>query len=84
MEKLVEAMPRQKELRFRDVVELCREHCLFLRLIGEDDEDFDKGKKNIFSRILTKFENRVFASGATFRVQRPSKNVAVFYVECPT
>ena len=84
MEKLVEAMPHQKELRFRDVVELCREHCLFLRLIGEDDEDFDKGKKNIFSRILTKFENRFFASGATFRVQRPSKNVAVFYVERPT
>ena len=84
MEKLVEAMPRQKELRFLDVVDLCREHSLFLRLIGEDDEDFDKGKKNIFSRILTKFDNRFFASGATFRVQRRSKNVAVFYVERPT
>jgi hypothetical protein len=84
MEKLVEVMPPHKELRFLDVVDLCRERSLFLRLIGEDNEDFERGKKNIFSRILTKFDNRIFATGATFRVQRRSKNVAVFYAEYPT
>jgi hypothetical protein len=81
MEKLVRVMPARRELRFPDVVDLCREHGFFLRLVGEDDEDFDRGRKNIFARILTKFNARLFASGIVFHIQRRSKDVSVFYVE---
>jgi hypothetical protein len=85
MEKLVWVMAAHKgELRFHDVVALCREHVLFHRLVGEDEDGFDRGKKNIFSRLLTRFADRIFASGATFRAQRRSKDVSVFYVEHPT
>ena len=79
MEKLVDVLAARKgELRFPEIVDLCREHSLFARLVGEDDDDLDRGKKNVFSRILSKFDGRIFATGATFRVQRRSKNVVRF------
>jgi hypothetical protein len=81
METLVEKMPRKKDLRFPEIVDLCREYSLFDRLVGESDEDFDKGKKNILGRIFTKFDGRIFASQSTFHVQRPSKNVTIYYVK---
>ena len=89
MEKLVSVMHPMRELRFGDLVDLCREHALFTGLVGEDDQDFDRGKKNIFSKILTKFNGRIFTTadpkifptGAVFHVQRRSKDVKVFYVD---
>jgi hypothetical protein len=81
MEILVEKMPRKKEFRFPEIVDLCREYSIFPRLVGEDDEEFDKGKKNILGRIFTKFDDRIFASGVTFHVHRRSKDVSIFYVE---
>lgn len=84
MTKLIAAMPRHKEFRFHDLVDLCREQGLFIRLVGtnnDDDEDFDRGKKNILARIFTRFDDRLFAGGVVFRIQRPSKHVSVFYVE---
>ena len=85
MFKLVAAMPRPKELRFQDLVELCRAHGLFTRILGTntdeavEDEESKRGQKNKFSRILTKFDNRIFPEGLTFHVDRSSKNPA-FYV----
>ena len=85
MFKLVAAMPRPKELRFQDLVELCREHGLFTRILGTnndeavEDEELKRGQKNKLSRILTKFDNRIFPEGLTFHVDRSSKNPA-FYV----
>jgi hypothetical protein len=64
MTKLISAMPRNKEFRFHDLVDLCREHGLFIRFVGtnnDDDEDFDRGKKNILARIFTRFDARLFA-----------------------
>src|SRR4029077_3526313 len=85
IEKLVDILAALKgELRFPEIIDLCREHSLFARLVGEDDDDLDRGKKNIFSRILSKFDGRIFAAGTTFRVQRRSKNVSVFYAERTT
>ena len=77
-------MPLNHEFRFTELVGFCREHALFARLVGEDDEDFDRGKKNILGRIFTRFDNRIFPTGRIFRAQRPSKHVTVFYVEQPT
>ena len=81
IEKLVELIPLQRDLRFCDLVELCRKHSLFARLVGEDDEEFDKGKKNILARIFTKFDRRIFRSGRIFHVDRQTKDVTVFYVQ---
>ena len=56
--KSVAAMPRRKELRFRDLVELCREHGLFTRILETnndddvEDEELDRGQKNKLSRII--------------------------------
>jgi hypothetical protein len=36
IEKLVELMSLQRDLRFHDLVELCRKYSLFVRLVGED------------------------------------------------
>ena len=82
MEKLVELLAQRKtQVRFHELVELCREHCLFARVLGEGDEELDRGNKNIFSRILSRFDARLFAGESIFRVSRPSKNMAFFYVE---
>ena len=81
MEKLVRAMPLDRELRFIDIVDLCRAHGLFTRLVAMGGEDFEPGKKNIFSRILTKFNARLFTPGIEFCVQRRSKDVSVFYTK---
>jgi hypothetical protein len=47
---------------------------------GDEGEEA-RGKKNILSRIFTKFNGRIFPGNWTFRVSRPSKDVSVFYVE---
>jgi hypothetical protein len=71
------------ELRFANVVDLCHELGLFTRLIGdgEDDEALGRKERSIFGKILARFDGRIFASGGTFRIQRRSKNVSVFYVD---
>ena len=84
MAKLVSAMAKKnRELRFADVVDLCHELGLFARIIGdgEDAEPLARKERAIFSRILARFDRRIFASGATFRIQRRSKDVSVYYVD---
>ena len=81
IEKLVALLPLNHEIRFPELVGFCREHTLFTRLVGEDDEDFDRGKKNILGRIFTRFDNRIFPDGRIFRTHRRSKDVSIFYVE---
>ena len=86
MEKLVAALTERHlndDLKFGEIVALCRELTLFPRLVGEEDEDSDRAraKRNQFSRILTKFKDRLFSTGATFRIPDRSKNSKVFYVE---
>ena len=84
IEKIVALMPLNHEFRFPELVGFCREHALFTRLVGEDDEDFDRGKKNILGRIFTRFDNRILPSGRIFRTHRRSKDVSIFYVEQST
>ena len=86
MAKLAASMAtRKREFRFADLIDLCHELGLFTRLIGdgEDPEPLARKERTIFSRILSKFNGRIFASGVTFRIQRRSKDVCVYYVDCP-
>ena len=41
----------------------------------------DPGTKNIFSRILSRFDGRLFTGVGIFHASRPTKHVAFFYVE---
>ena len=44
MEKLIELLAQRKtQVRFHELVELRREHCLFTRVLGEGDEELDRG-----------------------------------------
>ena len=84
MAKLTAAIATKKgELRFADVVDLCHELGLFAKLIGdgEDSEPLGRKERSIFSRILSRFDGRIFASGVIFRIQRRSKDVSIFYVD---
>jgi hypothetical protein len=84
MAKLVSAMAKiNRELRFADVVDLCHELGFFARVIGdgEDTEPLGRKERAIFSKILARFDGRIFASGGTFRIQRRSKDVSSYYVE---
>jgi hypothetical protein len=86
MAKLAASMATKKrEFRFPDLIDLCHELGLFTRLIGdgEDREPLARRERTIFSRILSKFDGRIFSSGVTFRIQRRSKDVCVYYVDCP-
>ena len=78
MAKLVAAMAKiARELRFADLVDLCHELGLFVRIIGDgqDTEPLGRKERSIFSKILAKFDRRIFASGATFRIQHRSKDI---------
>ena len=82
MEKLARLLAeRATYLSFSGLVDLCRRNDLFIRLVGEDDQDFDRGKKNVFSRILSRFSGRRFAGIGTFHAERPSKDTTRFYVD---
>ncbi len=82
MKNLVELLAlRKTQIRFPDIVELCQEHSLFTRLVGEGDEELDPGTKNIFSRILSRVDGRLFTGVGIFHASRPTKHVALFYVE---
>ena len=85
MQRLVAAMAerhRKQDLKFIQIVELCRELRAFSRLVGEQEEDdLDRAKRNILSRIFTKFDGRIFPGGVTFRISGSTKNTKAFYVE---
>src|SRR6476661_116825 len=62
MAKLAASMATKKrEFRFPDLIDLCHELGLFIRLIGdgEDREPLARRERTIFSRILSKFDGRI-------------------------
>ena len=89
MERLVEILcANGGQIKFNELVKLCREHGLFIRLLGEEEEEdsqqrtLDPGNRNIFGRILKKFDGRIFQGDVVFhRIPRGGKHSPYFYAE---
>jgi hypothetical protein len=85
MGRLVSVMAerhKKQDLKPAAIYELCREIGAFERLVGsEDDDDLDAGKRNILSRIFTRFDGRLFSCGHTFRIYgKGNKHSRAYYV----
>ena len=71
MQRLVSAMAerhKRQDLKPAAIYDLCREIGAFPQLVGDEETDMDNGKRNILSRIFSRFDGRVFPAGHTFRI----------------
>ena len=75
MEKLVALMAKTgAEFRFSELVELCWEHGLFSRILGDSDahdgepSNLERKDKVRFGKLLTRFEGRLFPPDLKFHV----------------
>ncbi|MGA3266365.1 MAG: hypothetical protein ABSE16_06050 [Verrucomicrobiota bacterium] len=59
MRTLVSAMAEKPvAIAFSELVDLAREHGLFVNIIGIDDGDLDRGQKSALGRLLARYDRR--------------------------
>ena len=83
MIKLVDVMTPKREYKFTDIVELAQTLELFERVVGDglDGEPLQRDKRAIFSKILGRFNDRVFPGGKSFHHARRGKDTSLYYIE---
>ena len=85
MQKLVAAMSERharEDLKPGSIYKLCREIGAFSRLVGEDDDEMENGKRNVLSRIFSRFNGRIFPGERTFHIYAGGgKNSRSYHVE---
>jgi hypothetical protein len=70
MEKLVENLVIGTEYTFNNLVEKAREHRLFERIIGDEDE-LDREARSKFSLLLRRFTDRTFSTQCDNETDEP-------------
>jgi hypothetical protein len=91
MEKLVVLMAKTgTEFRFSELVELCWEHGLFSRIIGDGDahdgdpSSIEPKDKSRFGKLLARFDGRLFPPNLQFFVHGQRKTRSYQAVRMPT